>query len=112
MWLWLILGCGTPGTFGDELIRLTCERQYECAQGSFDALYADVGECRALREDEFGIYYRCQFSGCAYDPNKARACLREVRTADCEHIVDGSAWGDCGEVFYDCDWAAVNACVE
>lgn len=108
----LALGCGSPATFGDDYTELLCERSYECAQGSFDALYGDVGECRAERTEQYGVYYRCQLEGCAFDSASARSCLGSLRRSDCEAIVDGSAFESCDDVYYDCDWAVVNACGE
>ncbi len=109
--LWLG-GCASAVTFGEELNKATCERQYECAQGAFDMLYGDVGECRDALDEAQGAYFACQLVSCSFDASHANQCLHDVNTAACEHIVDGSAWVVCDEVFVDCDEDALADCLE
>ena len=105
------VGCGSAATFGVDFDRYTCERQYECAQGAFDLLYGDVGECRAERDAVNGPIFACEVENCSYDASKGRQCIHDIRSADCEEIVDGSASAVCDEVFVECDDAALYACI-
>ncbi|MSP54627.1 MAG: hypothetical protein EXR69_03335 [Myxococcales bacterium] len=104
-------GCGSAATFGVDLNRYTCERQYECAQGAFDKVYGDVGECRAELDEINGPIFACEVRSCEYDASRARECLHDVQSADCEEVVDGSAWAHCGDVFVACDETALRACI-
>ncbi len=106
----LLVACVTPAKFGSELDRLTCEREYECAQGTFDSLYGDVGECRAELDEAFGELFQCELESCTFDGSTARQCLHDLRTAPCEDIVDGTASMRCDDVFVDCDMTALYAC--
>ena len=106
----VLTSCVTPAKFGSELDRLTCEREYECAQGAFDALYGDVGECRAELDEATGDLFQCELASCTFDTTAARQCLHDLRTAPCDEIVDGSAAMRCDEVFVDCDMTALYAC--
>lgn len=106
----LLTGCVTPAKFGSELGRLTCEREYECAQGAFDSLYGDVGECRAEHDEASGELFQCELASCTFDTAAARECLHDLRTAPCDEIVDGTAATRCDEVFVDCDVNALYAC--
>lgn len=104
-------GCGSAATFGVDVNRYTCERQYECAQGAFDEVYGDVGECRAELDDLNGPIFACEVESCVYDASRARECLHDIQSADCDEIVDGSAWAHCDDVFVDCDETALHDCI-
>lgn len=110
--LW-ISGCGSGLTFGQEFDKLKCERQYECAQGAFDLVYADVGECRAELDDASADYFQCAAEACDFDAAQARRCLRDVRGGSCDDIVNGSAWAECNpaEVYVNCDEDLLYACI-
>lgn len=106
-----LVGCVSSVKFGEELYRLTCERQYECAQGAFEEQYGDVGECRTELADMVGDLYACQLDSCSFDAVRARQCLHDLRSSDCDDVVDGSAFARCDDVFVDCDDEALYACV-
>ncbi len=106
----VLSSCVSPANFGTELDRLTCERQYECAQGTFDEVYGDVGECRTELDGMIGDLYACELDSCSYDASRARQCLHDLRSGDCAEIVDGSAFVRCEDVFVDCDMDALYAC--
>ncbi len=108
---WSLGGCVSAASFGAKLDQYTCERQYECAQGTFDTMYGDVGECRSELDASDGALYACEVQDCAYDASVAAQCLHDLRTASCDEIVDGSAWSTCDGAFVECDDAAFAACV-
>lgn len=106
-------GCGSGMTFGQEFDKLKCERQYECAQGAFDLVYADVGECRVELDDASADFLQCATQFCTFDAAQARRCLRDVRSSSCDDIVNGSAWAECdpADVYVNCDDDALYDCL-
>ncbi len=106
-------GCASSLGFGQEFDKLKCERQFECSQGAFDAVYTDVGACRDELDAMSADYYICASEHCSYDGSQARACLHDVRSGTCDEIVNGTAWANCNpaDVFVACDALALAKCL-
>ena len=111
--LLVVPGCTSALGFGQEFDKLKCERQFECAQGAFDALYTDVGACRDELDSMSADYFVCAAENCRYDGAQARGCLHDVRSGDCDDIVNGTAWANCNpaDVFVACDVVALANCL-
>jgi len=109
----LLSGCSSSLGFGQEFDKLKCERQFECSQGAFDAVYTDVGACRDELDAMSADYYICASENCSYDGSQARACLHDVRSGTCDEIVNGTAWANCNpaDVFVACDALALAKCL-
>ncbi len=99
-----LTACGpTKNNFAENLTEVSCARLEECAKGSFDALYTSVDDCVARSGEVATETSDCYADHCAFDKSNASQCLDEVAGADCDEIVDGSAYADCAEVWSECD---------
>lgn len=100
----LLAACGpNKNNFAGKLTEVTCERLQECALGTFEALYTSVDDCIARSGADGEELATCFSDHCEFDKANADQCLTRVEAADCDEIVDGSAYSDCAEVWTNCE---------
>ena len=99
-----LTACGpTKKNFAGNLTEISCQRLEECAKGAFDALYTSVDDCVARAGGDAETSSDCMSGHCDFDKDNASQCLDRVESADCDEIVDLSAYSDCAEVWTNCD---------
>jgi hypothetical protein len=95
-----LAACLTEATFPDQLTKTACARNEECDRATFEESYEDVGACVDENVGYWSELSTClQDAGCTYDDDAAKACLSDLRSADCAAIQDGSAAEGCFEAY-------------
>lgn len=107
-----LAACGpTPKNFAENFNEVDCKRFEECAKGAFDMLYSSVEDCVARRADDSDTLAECFAGHCEFDKKNAAQCLDDIAGADCDEIVDASAYADCADVWTECDADAAIECI-
>jgi hypothetical protein len=95
-----LAACLTEANFPDQLTKTGCARSEECDRAAFEESYADVGECVDDNVGYWSDLSTClQDAGCTFDEDAAKACVSDVRTADCAAITDGTAAEGCIDAY-------------
>jgi len=104
--LLVLTACGpNKNNFSGKLTQVSCVRLEECALGTFESLYTSVDDCIARSGAAGEEMADCMSGLCEFDKGNADQCLTRVELADCDEIVDGSAYSDCAEVWTNCEGA-------
>jgi hypothetical protein len=99
--LFSLVACApTYDNFPAKLAAVVCERSKECALGSFESRYDDMAECM---EEVAEVYESSldRIDDDDFDARDAADCIAEIRSRDCEDVVNDGMPSECQQALYD-----------
>ncbi len=92
-----LTGCLSERNFDERFARAVCKKAKECDRSAFDK------EWECVDQAEAGTALMHGFQGdCDFNRDKAKQCLKDVRSATCSEYESGIMNSACEEVYDNC----------